>query len=384
MSKRVLFILMTSGMILLIIVSAISASFYIKNQLTNKLIDQYALQQGVLAKQVSQSLQVEVSALREQLVLISEYPEIKNGSAAECNKKMLEIYKAGGVKIGNLGRVGSDGVFRCSINTKLIGKKAATLGPYIDDIFNDPTHAPVMSRAIKPPGATSYLIAIHVPVWGPKHEFLGTLGGAIYLSDLQAKFLTNTPFVTGSTMALYDDDGTILYNPKTDFIGSNLRSPEFQALLKNAIPPEQVIADIKNGVSGTRRYSFDNQERVVAFVPVEIFPNRRWRIGVIVPISSIYAEQQTLGVQGLIEKFALGILLLVTLIGGFFLWIMVKKIFDPINDLAKSAEKIGSGDFTTSVLIHEGSDEIGRLGKVFNTMIAKLKAANELLEEKVK
>jgi PAS domain S-box-containing protein len=382
MSKKVLFILMTLGMILFISVVAAGASYYTQNQVTNRLIDQSAAQQEILAKQVGSSLQQQVNSLEEQLFLISQDPQIQSGTAAECNKRLLEIYNSGAVKIGNLGRVGTDGIFHCSLNTKLIGTRAAALGSYMTDIFADPTHTPVMSRAVKPVGAPSYIIAIHVPVWGPNHEFLGTLGGAIYLSDLQAKFLVNTPFATGSTMALYDDDGTILYNPKTDLIGKNIASPEFQALLKNGLPPEKAIADIKNGVSGSLRFGFDNQERISAFVPIEIFPNHRWRIAVAVPVSSIRTQQQLLGVQTLIYELFLWILAAAILIGGLFLWIMIKKVFNPINNLAKSAEKIGNGDFTVRIP-DEDSDEVGRLAQVFNKMIIQLKAAHDLLEEKV-
>lgn len=338
MNRNKLFIIITTLTVLLIIISGFITSIYTRQKLTENLITQYGVQEGVVARQLAQTLEIEIAQTQAKLNLIAKLPAVMLGNKDVCNKELKKIFDNPETEVGNLGRVDENGFFRCSLNEKLIGLKAEKLGPYITTIFNDPEHKPVMSRAIKPPGSPSYVVAIHVPVWGVNGEFLGTLGGAVYFNDLEKKYLKNVNIAPGSYIALFDDDGTILYHYKPEVIGLNIASPDFQKFIVGGTPPQQTIQDIQNAVSGSRRYSFDKSQKIASFNPVHIFPGRLWRVVVTVPIQ---AAQDSISAAG-ITRFLIELPTILGIITfglfGFFLWITKREIFSPMEavDKAKS------------------------------------------------
>mgnify|MGYP001559962581 CR=1 FL=1 len=60
-------------------------------------------------------------------------------------------------------------------------------------------------------------------------------------------------------------------------------------------------------------------------------------------------------------------------------YILGLKVVRPINELSKAAMDVGRGDLTKKIKI-SSTDEIGELGKAFNTMVADLEVSrNELI-----
>jgi PAS domain S-box-containing protein len=383
MNKKTLFIIFTIGMVCVIIVGGLGASQYVKTKLTQNLTNQYADHEGQLARQVAQTLELEVSGIEAQLKIMAQFSEIKNGTPQQCIAKLTDIYKLGQTNIGNIARVNKNGFFDCSLNKALLGVKASNLGPYIVQIFNDPNHTPVMSKAIAVPGISSLAIGIHVPIYDASQRFVGTLGGAMYLKDLQQKYLTDIDFAPGGTINMADEDGTILYNTNTDLIGKNIASPEFQKPLTGAISSQQSIEGIKNGNAIIKQFLFNGKPTVAVAVPVNIFENRKWRIALWVPIATIQDNLRQLGAEQLINELGFAMLSIVILTSVMFLWIMIRKIFNPISIVTSTAEKISQGDLSARVLIEDG-DEVGRLGKAFNLMTEKLQNSYDKLDEKVK
>jgi len=64
------------------------------------------------------------------------------------------------------------------------------------------------------------------------------------------------------------------------------------------------------------------------------------------------------------------------------LYLLQVDVLGPLHDLLNVAERAGSGDFTAQVG-HTGADELGRLGRAFNTMAADLSKMYDALEERV-
>ena len=81
--------------------------------------------------------------------------------------------------------------------------------------------------------------------------------------------------------------------------------------------------------------------------------------------------------QGLIMVSGLGILLATAVV-----WVLVKKVTQPLRSLRQSAEAVGQGDFSTRVEVTSG-DECGELASVFNQMIENLKRSRQELEQTV-
>lgn len=340
MKKRKVFFLITGMLGALIIGSGFAASVFVHEQLTKNLINIYATQQGILATQIAQTLTVEIEQIQTKLRLIAQLPEIMNGDTATCNEKIAFVLTDTSIGVNNVSRVGPDGIFRCSLNQKVIGLRADTFGAYFTQIFADPAHATVMGRAVKAPGipGSGYAIGIHVPVWSKSGAFIGTAGGAIYLSDLEQKYLSNVTLPLNGHVALYDDDGTVLYNYKTELIGDNLASPTFQKLVQGGLPPQQSIQGIKDGVSGSRISTFAGITRISAFAPVHVFPGRNWRIAVSVPIEDAESSIEAVGLNTLLIELPIILSLLTLILLFFFVWTVTREVFTPLEavDKAKS------------------------------------------------
>jgi two-component system, NtrC family, sensor kinase len=64
------------------------------------------------------------------------------------------------------------------------------------------------------------------------------------------------------------------------------------------------------------------------------------------------------------------------------IWVLIRKITQPLRELRDSAEAVGKGDFSRRVLV-ASRDECGELAGVFNHMTENLKSSREELEKTV-
>jgi len=87
------------------------------------------------------------------------------------------------------------------------------------------------------------------------------------------------------------------------------------------------------------------------------------------PLRAMHNTQQML-----LLVSALGILA-----GTAIIWLLVKKVTQPLRALRDSAEAVGRGDFSRRVEVHS-RDECGELADVFNQMTENLKSSREELE----
>ena len=240
--------------------------------------------------------------------------------------KLEEISNDPDNKMDGFVHTDKNGVFKCSVYKELIGLNGKKFGAYMEEIFKDPEHKPVMSRIIKRPEFNDFIISIHVPVWDDNNNFIGTVGGAIDINDLKKNYMKDIQLSKGGHVSLYDDDGTVLSNPKSELIGTNFTSPEFQKLLVGTTKPEKVLKDIREGVAGTRRYFFDGDEKIAAFEPVNIFPNRKWRVIVALPTSTADRNIIKIGADKVLSFLPIVFSILVLILFSLFLILIGKKI----------------------------------------------------------
>jgi two-component system NtrC family sensor kinase len=90
------------------------------------------------------------------------------------------------------------------------------------------------------------------------------------------------------------------------------------------------------------------------------------------PLQSLHQTQQML-----LLASAVGILLATGIV-----WVLVRKVTQPLRLLRDSAEAVGQGDFSRRVEVGSG-DECGELAAVFNRMTENLKRSREELEQMV-
>ncbi len=334
MKKNTLYIIIMLLLGGIIIASSFFITLLIKKELNDNLVTYYTEQEELIADQVVQAFETEIENTNKLLTLLGSIPTIKSGSTVDCNAILKEKLTEINSPLGNVGRVTSDGVFHCSINSKLVGTVAANLGPYMLDIFNDSEHKPVMSRAILAPGAPSYLVAYHVPIFGADKEFLGTLGGALYLNDLQEKYLKKLVFAKRGFVALFDDNGTILSHRTSQFIGKNISDPMFKEWTGNTQPFQEMLKNSAAGKSGTLRYQHKNEgEKVAAYKPISVLPGRTWTVLVTVPIADVRAEIISVKVDLLLNQLWIlsTITAILTLLA--FIYLTVRFVFKPMAQI---------------------------------------------------
>ncbi len=334
MSKYKIYILITCILGVIIILATYTSTLLIREKINQNLIENYAQDELQIANNISKTLRTEIDSVKNLLILLGQNSVIRSGKTEECTEAIRKSLIDTNSKLGNIGRVGEDGLFRCSLNAALVGTKASNLGTYISDIFNDPTHQPVMSRAIKAPGAPGYLTAVHVPVWNTNGSFAGTIGGALYLIDIQEKYLKDITFAKRGHVVLVDDDGTILYHKFPELIGTNVQSAIFIEKIGDAKHIQEMLEDIKMGKSGTKQYLNVNEGiKIAGYVPVEILPGRSWLVMVTVPVDDARSDIQELGIDALLTQIWLFVALIVIAAEIGFILLSQKLIFKPIKQI---------------------------------------------------
>ncbi len=82
---------------------------------------------------------------------------------------------------------------------------------------------------------------------------------------------------------------------------------------------------------------------------------------------------------GLFQGISLFLTLAVAIVT---LYLLYTDVLNPLHDMLNAAEQAGSGDFSARIS-HTGEDELGRLGRAFNTMAEDLSKIYGALEERV-
>jgi HAMP domain-containing protein len=369
-------------MVTVMTVGSVVISQSIKNKLSTNLIEQFYLQEELIARQTALTLENYVLNIVDELLIIAQLPELIDGTIEECNAKLEQILGMTQLKVGNLGRVNKEGIFKCSVNKALVGVDAKKLGDYIPKILNDLEHKPVISRAFVPPGTTSYVSAVHVPVY-KADEFMGTMGGAIYFDELGEKILKDSKPSEKGAVVLVDDDGTILYHPIKQLVGKNIESEEIQKLNNYEHTFKGILDLALKGETGTVQYFFNGAEKIAAFTPVQILPDHVWMAIVTVPLSDIDDNLLGLGVKkffNTLMSFEIGLILLTAFL---FLWYMIAQFFNPISKITDAAKEVAKGNLDIRIPVAR-RDEIGMLARVFNEMLEKIKSYYANLELEVR
>ena len=104
--------------------------------------------------------------------------------------------------------------------------------------------------------------------------------------------------------------------------------------------------------------------------------NAPWTVFYMVPKAAAWAPVELLVTR---TARATGLVGLLALAAGF---ILVGSMLKPLQSLNAAAASVQHGDY--SVRVHDGADELGKLGEAFNQMAAATGAARDQLEDKVR
>jgi hypothetical protein len=333
-----------------------------KNNLTENVLNEFGNQEKNFASQIGEILSMRITNLQERLLLLSEIPQIKNGDSAACNKELDAIFDTMKSKVGNLSRTDAKGIFNCSIVRERIGLDAKSLSPTINKLFEDADHKAVLTDVIISPVLKKYAVSIYIPLFDDKNVFLGSLSGTIYLDEFYEKYLAGVPLAKNGYIILQDENGDVIYHPNKDLVGKNFYSSTVQDYTKST----QLITAFKNatqGKSGTVRESIQNEEKVISYIPTNVFPNRQWIVYVAVPVKDILATLDNAGFTNTFFNiailfacvlFLIPALLLLSLLRSLFLVVKTPASVQNSEDINESfVQKVEMNHLQNMVLMEE-------------------------------
>lgn len=128
-----------------------------------------------------------------------------------------------------------------------------------------------------------------------------------------------------------------------------------------------------NQKNGFATYSHNNIKNYIAFSPIA---NGRWSLGIYGTYGQITKEISK------VSHINIGVTLLVVLLGSMLLYLVIRSVVHPIEQLTSFAQKIAHGD-KTAVTNIQSSSEIGVLSVSMNSMVQELRGHHEKLEQTV-
>jgi len=249
---------------------------------------------------------------------MSQIPEIIAGDSKECSEVLKKIILNYGLSLNNLGRTNQNGLFYCSAVDSLIGVDGSQYS-YIERIINDPQHKTVLSQAImfEYTDRTEYLVALHVPVWNQNKEFSGTLGGAIYINDLEKKYLEDLEFVKKGYVFIIDNNGNILFHKNPELRGQNINEIDLEEEFGSPLGFKEMLLEAQSGLTGTNEHYHNNVKNIAAYAKSSVAKDQYWSVIVHIPTTEIINS---------IDLFISSLRTLIFGILGFLIFIFISII----------------------------------------------------------
>lgn len=194
------------------------------------------------------------------------------------------------------------------------------------------------------------LITVASPV--DSQGFLGVIGGDLNLSEIRDK--VNSVDMGGIGHAyLVDNEGKILAHPDKNSINKSYDSLYSSSF--NRSPKSQSI----QAVSG--------ENRLVSFHPISGINSIKWQIVVDVDQSKGYLPLSSF------RNRALGLTIAVALMGAGFLFVLLRHLLKPVNQLKEALTDIsqGQGDLTQRLEVST-KDEFGDVAQSFNLFVENI------------
>ena len=238
---------------------------------------------------------------------------------------------------------------------KLLGRPCWT-EPFIDNSNGD------LSSSVR-------IISYCKPLKDSHGEYVGTIS-----VDLSLDWLSNTisavkPY-PNSYSIMIGQSGTYFVHPDTTKLF--YQSIYTETLLK----PDTAITNLghamQNGEEGMRQMVVDGKDCYVFYKPLG---TTGWSVAIVCTESDIFGGYFQL------LKIVIGIIILGLIIMLFVFSRIIKRVLNPLKQLAHGAETIASGHFDATLPPTQRKDEIGQLSQSFSNMQHSLTNYIEELKE---
>jgi nitrate/nitrite-specific signal transduction histidine kinase len=227
------------------------------------------------------------------------------------------------------------------------------------------TRSPVFSNVSQDgPGGTP-VVAVAVPVTGPRGELQGTLAGMFRLDATAVSAfyggILKLRLGESGNIWVVDGNGQVIYHPDRSRIGTDVANqPAVQQLLSK-------------GAGSLRGRDSDGEEIVAGFATI---PSTPWGL-----ISEETRAALLAPSEGY-RRFLLILLVLGVVVPTLFVTFGVGRITQPIVEVTAAARQIAAGNFDQTINPRTG-DELEALAAQFNVMSAQLQESYANLERRV-
>lgn len=186
-------------------------------------------------------------------------------------------------------------------------------------------------------------------------KVIGVVSANIYLENI-SKELSHIKVGETGYVYITDANGIILSHPKSEQIG------------KDTPTTLSFWSEVKANNSGFTSYVYEGQRKFTTYISNE---KASWKLVAAMDDTEISNDVKYIGVLIVI------VVLAVTVISVFVAYLLSRGISNNTKRLNTAFNKAAEGDLTTSVYI-ESKDELGNLGKNFNSM---MKNISHLMQE---
>jgi nitrate/nitrite-specific signal transduction histidine kinase len=317
-----------------------------------------------LTRLAAGQLSIEIADYAEPLNAVGRTSGVSSGSALTQQQALkraesrLAIFDGGVVVLNRYGVVTAAEPER----PDAVGQDWSTHG-YFREIVR--SSGSVVSDIITDGPGGVPVIALSAPVTSPDGEFQGVITGMFRLGSRSVSAfygsIVKLRVSNAGRSYLIDGKGRLIYHPDDSRIGQEARN-------------EPVVRNALGGTVGAgRMIGIDGKDVVAGWAQV---PGTPW--GLIV-------EDGWLDLTGPSQGYSESLMLLLGLgviVPAVVVWVGVRRITQPIDDLIVAARGLAAGDFGQRISARSG-DEVEVLANQFNAMADELRASYAQLEERV-
>ena len=303
------FWLATGAVIGLIVLLALTVNYARQKAV----VRQFGLQQQTIVFEMAKGIEVLISSVRRNMLVISELsPELKNNEMDKC-KVIESVYRNLGVNVGIIGLLDKEGFFMCGYpshgkenflgtnfgDIELFKKQRATKKPLIEHVY---------SHLLVGPEDRSGSILISVPEFDASGRFSGIIFACMPLSMIVDQFIKTTIMSPASRYWMANENGNIVASTVTRWEGKSVNSLFYRIEGKKYPGGETPLKAQGYGEYVLKDTNVMSKRDVVAYAPIKI-GDRIWTLAIVTPYNIVVSS-----IRGTFSYIVLGTLSLVILV----------------------------------------------------------------------